>query len=340
MERILLWGSALIPSLVVLWYVYAYDQFPEPRALRVRTFFLGFCLCPLAILLSVPLHAQSLRLATGLWSTAWWSTLLLLAIPLEVCKFLLLSLYVRSKPAFNEPLDGVVYGTTASLGFAMFENLFIATLDSPSLAMPRMVLSVMGQAACGMVMGACVGRAHFTSDGAQRRKLMATGLGSAILLHVLVVTPLATRSVRACFLALPVSCLGLYWGRKLFMALRNEQTRLFHVLEHQARALATGDTGPEMAPEVEWAGVPRQPPLERTYWAWVKLGLGGLGLCFCGLLWYFTISGIHEQRPTLNADGYISWALFALVVNMPPTWVCFRVFRSGLREPLVASPVS
>ena len=36
----------------------------------------------------------------------------------------------------------------------------------------------------------------------------------------------------------------------------------------------------------------------------------------------------------------VAFSLFTLVVNMPPTWVCFRVFRSGLREPLEASPVS
>jgi hypothetical protein len=205
--------------------------------------------------------------------------------------------------------------------------------------MLRMLVSVMVAAASGMVMGACVGRAHFTSNRAQRREFLAMGLGGSVLLHALVWTLLFTKIIWSTWLALPVCVLGLLWGRKLFMALRHEQERLFHVLAHRDRLLAEGGWDTE-TPEVEWAGAPRQPLLERTTWAWVKLGLGSLGLCFCGVLWWSTGTTFHAKPAPLGVGDYVAFVLIMLFFDVLPTWLCFQLFLSGLREPRVASPIS
>ena len=40
----------------------------------------------------------------------------------ETLKFLVLYFYILKEKAFNEPIDGIVYGTVVSLGFATLEN--------------------------------------------------------------------------------------------------------------------------------------------------------------------------------------------------------------------------
>ena len=45
MSTLVLGGSAVIPSLLLLWYVYARDRNPEPRGLLLKTFLLGAAIC-------------------------------------------------------------------------------------------------------------------------------------------------------------------------------------------------------------------------------------------------------------------------------------------------------
>ena len=40
----------------------------------------------------------------------------------ELLKFIILYFVVLRRDEFNEPMDGIVYGVTVSLGFATFEN--------------------------------------------------------------------------------------------------------------------------------------------------------------------------------------------------------------------------
>ena len=61
---------------------------------------------------------------------------------------------------FNEPIDGIVYGVTASLGFATLENFYYVYLlydyfetSSMSLAIARSFTAVPGHAVYGAIMG-------------------------------------------------------------------------------------------------------------------------------------------------------------------------------------------
>jgi len=187
-----------------------------------------------------------------------------------------------------------------------------------------------------------VGRALFTENGAQRRKLLALGLGSAIFLHALTDAFLSVPDLGTASLALPVMGLVLFWGWRLVKALRDEQDQLSEVLEHREQRLATGrfSTSSEPVPDVAWTAVPPLPPRERTSWAWTKLILGGLGLGFCGLLWYTTILLAHDKLPNGTTGDAVAVGLISLFFNVLPTWLCFLLFRSGLREPFETPSVS
>ncbi|QRN96761.1 PrsW family intramembrane metalloprotease [Archangium violaceum] len=345
MRLMLLGGSTITPALVLLWYIYSRDQFPEPRALRLKTFLLGLFCCFPALVVRATVEQSFPELTTpGALSTAWWRALFSLAIPQELLKFLLLYLYARRNPAFNEPLDGVIYGATISLGFATLENMTYVGEFNMDIAVVRALLAVPVQAATGVVMGAYVGREHFTEDPFQSLSFLARGLGGAILLNALFNASLLTHQVSFASLAIAVNALGLCWAWRLFKALREEQDRLFHVLKlREERQAADDRDGPPSAPEPEiaWAAVPREPPRELSWWALTKLVLGGVGLSICGLLWLGTLQLFCEEFQRNGLGGALLSALFGvLFVDLVPTWLFWSLFRSGLRGPFVPSTVS
>jgi len=70
---------------------------------------------------------------------------------------LLATLPAYRSRAFNEPIDGVVYATTAALGFATVENIFYVMEGGWLVALLRASLSVPGHAFFGATMGFYLG---------------------------------------------------------------------------------------------------------------------------------------------------------------------------------------
>ncbi|HYO68741.1 MAG TPA: PrsW family intramembrane metalloprotease [Archangium sp.] len=351
---LVLGGSAVVPSLLLLWYVYARDRNPEPRGLLLETFLLGAAICVPVVPVAMWLESLGREWETGVWSTALVRAFLGAAIPEELFKYLVLRRYVWNKPAFDEPLDGVVYGTTASLGFATLENILYVGDGGLGVAVLRALTAVPQHAFTGVIMGAFVGRARFAQDEAQRFGLLAAGLGWAILLHGAYDTFLMTETGFA-LLALPALLTSVGWGRGLYKGLQREQvllgtslvTRRF-VLEERRQVeerlqmeepaqVAVGGLGPTtLCAQLDVAHVrlsshPRREP-QRTFFSWLKLGMGGIGLTACGLAWLF-IAAILLGEPVGSEIAVPVVILCAL-----PTVLFLLLFRSGLRGPFEAEP--
>ena len=109
--------AAVAPALLLLWLVIAADERPGPPA-RVWTAFLlgaasisllGVARAPFASILAAPenpLVAQALRSIFGV------------ALPEETVKiFVIVAVSAQRRP-FADPMDTVVYGAAAGLGFA------------------------------------------------------------------------------------------------------------------------------------------------------------------------------------------------------------------------------
>jgi RsiW-degrading membrane proteinase PrsW (M82 family) len=85
----------------------------------------------------------------------------LTAAPVEEgLKLSILYYFVYKMKDFNEPLDGIVYGVTASLGFATLENIYYVYLladhfqtTSMTLAVVRSFSAVPAHAVFGIFMG-------------------------------------------------------------------------------------------------------------------------------------------------------------------------------------------
>ena len=182
-------ASAVVPSLLLLWYFYARDVNPKPRAIVFKTFALGFLVViPVAVLeltVFADLHFVTHPLFLGLTKGFWGA-----AIPEELLKFMVVVFYCARHREFNERMDGMVYGAVASLGFATLENLLYVRAGDLAMAISRGVTAVPCHAFLGAIMGYYVGQARFDSRG--RGRLLATGLVLAILLHGLYDSPLLT----------------------------------------------------------------------------------------------------------------------------------------------------
>jgi RsiW-degrading membrane proteinase PrsW (M82 family) len=180
-------AAALIPSILLMWYFHSRDVFAEPAGVLWRVFGLGvLSIFPiLFVALPVDLVIDGIRspLIHG-----FASAFLVAAIPEELAKFLVLWLFAFRSKAFDEPMDGVIYGVTASLGFATFENILYVTDAGLGVAVLRAVTAVPSHACAGALMGYFAGRAHFEPE--DRRRFLALAIGIPVLLHGLYDFPL------------------------------------------------------------------------------------------------------------------------------------------------------
>ena len=132
------------PLVIIAFIVYS-DKFKEPLDLILKTFFLGIFLCiPAGELNYLLIQSPDQSYLAGLTE--------------ESLKFIVLYFYIRPKAAFNEPMDAIVYGTIASLGFATLENLSYvysgtSEVDSLTIAIMRAISAIPLHASCGIIMG-------------------------------------------------------------------------------------------------------------------------------------------------------------------------------------------
>lgn len=194
--------AAIAPALLVLWLVIAADERPGPPV-RVWAAFLlgaasisllGLARAPFLKLLDVadnPLAELALRATFGV------------AAPEEIVKVLVIVAVSLRRPPHSDPMDTVVYGAAAGLGFAAYENLayLVQYPDMwQSLALLRSILTVPFHGALGVIAGAYLAVARSgTALGAHRhhrdwarQRARALVLLAPIGLHALFDFPLLT----------------------------------------------------------------------------------------------------------------------------------------------------
>lgn len=177
-----------VPSLVWLGFYLKKDLHPEPKYLLIRTFLMGIVLAPLAvaaqwwfreaILYFQPDYAIQTSALFFLWAAGIE----------EIVKFSVVLFLILRNPEFDEPTDAMIYMISAALGFAAIENilvLFQAIPNGTDAAIQIWLLRFVGATLLHAVASATVGYflalAWFYSHHC--KKLIATGIGVATLLH-------------------------------------------------------------------------------------------------------------------------------------------------------------
>ena len=151
---------SLIPIVLILYYVYSRDRFPEPPRIVFLTFILGAgTVLPISIL--IPFFEGIIEnFNLSLIGEDLYSSFVRAAFLEESCKWLVLIFFCVRNKEFNEPIDAIVYGVAASLGFAAYENweyVTIALYESndmaSSVAWIRSFTAVPLHALAGVFMG-------------------------------------------------------------------------------------------------------------------------------------------------------------------------------------------
>ncbi|MBI5502545.1 MAG: PrsW family intramembrane metalloprotease [Deltaproteobacteria bacterium] len=174
--------SALVPSILLAWFFYSRDMRREPARAVWATFGLGVLSIVPTLLFALPIMAHVVPRFGHPLAVGPAEAFLAAALPEEFFKFSVLYWYARQRRWFDEPMDGVVYGAIASLGFATLENVMYCLQGNLLTAIMRAVTSVPGHAFWGAMMGYYVGVARF-SPPAARAGLLRRALGWPILLH-------------------------------------------------------------------------------------------------------------------------------------------------------------
>src|SRR5262245_32944429 len=108
---------ALVPALAVLWLYYRQDRRREPRSLILLTFCAGFCSCAVAY----PLERWGQQFFP-IGEQLFLECLLIPGLIEESVKLLVVLATVWWRADLDEPVDGLIYGTAAALGFTFGED--------------------------------------------------------------------------------------------------------------------------------------------------------------------------------------------------------------------------
>lgn len=164
-------AAAIAPALLLLWLVIAADERPGPPAMVWAAFVLGAASVSLLGLARLP-FASIANVAEPPWLALLLRSVFGIAAPEELVKIAAIAAVaaMRRKPA--DPMDTVVYGAAAGLGFAAYENLAYLMQHADiwrSLAVLRSVLTVPFHGALGVIAGAYIAIARSgTALGAHR----------------------------------------------------------------------------------------------------------------------------------------------------------------------------
>ena len=172
----------IVPSLLILLYFFLSDKFKEPKGTIALVFGLGVLIClPAGIINEFMMvnfsNTFSEKLLYSFLGPAWGE---------EILKFLILYTIVLKRNEFNEPMDGIVYGVVASLGFATYENYDYVfrlaetwNIDPAQMAIWRSYSAVPMHGLNGCIMGFYFGKYAFTAD----KKYLVLSLLIPFLLH-------------------------------------------------------------------------------------------------------------------------------------------------------------
>jgi RsiW-degrading membrane proteinase PrsW (M82 family) len=309
-------AASLAPSVLLLWYFYRRDANPEPHGALARTFAWGVAITVPAVVLELAQGALVAPLELSTVAAAVNDALLCAALVEEALKFAILYLYVQRLPAFDEPMDGIIYGVTASLGFATLENVLYVSDHGVGVAVARALTAVPGHAAWGAIMGYYIAQAKFGAAELRGRRLWLALL-VPLALHGLYDFPLMwlqRDSQASGLLWLPVAVVVGCWRWV------SARTRHLQGQQHPQTPV------PEALPAAVVVSVPSQPS---RFWAMTRAVIGGLMVSWGALCGLVVLAGVRTEPSDPQAQNLL---LGGLVVGALPLglglWLCVNAVRT------------
>ncbi|MEJ2158511.1 MAG: PrsW family glutamic-type intramembrane protease [Desulfobacteraceae bacterium] len=305
--------AALAPAALLMWFFHSRDVHPEPAGVVWMTFFLGVAaVLPISLVAGFLSSAVSRISAGNIYFSGALTAFVVAAVPEEFFKYKILTRYAMQHPEFDEPMDGIVYGVAASLGFATFENIQYVAEGGMGIALARALTAVPGHAMMGAVMGYFAGQALCRPERASRMKRMA--LWCPVMLHGLYDTPLmifdhAVKSgIRLAGSAQLITILSvvavltteMIWAMRLVMRLRSRQL-----------------------------SIPKVPMDKQWYWTWTRIIFGGVLAAGAGMAILFIITALPDKLSGIGIAPVNTKLALLTVVLLGIGGL--MLFRSGLK---------
>jgi RsiW-degrading membrane proteinase PrsW (M82 family) len=168
--------ASIAPTLALLIYFYLKDEYnPEPISMIAKSFLLGMiCIIPISFFQFV-IHLELIKFS--FLNQALFFT----SIPEETLKWILFYVLIYSNKEFDEPIDGIVYAVSISLGFATIENILYLFTYGVKFALMRALFPVLSHCIFGIIMGYFYGKAKFSQNF--KKLFFVLSLLIPILLH-------------------------------------------------------------------------------------------------------------------------------------------------------------
>ena len=145
---------AVIPGLLIIIYVYRKDTVEkEPLNLIIRIILFGALSCIAAAYLETFVSQFMPQYPQGSVEYAVTTSFAIAALCEETVKYLAMRFGSWNYSGFNYRFDGVVYGVSSAVGFAIFENVRYVAAYGLETAIVRAFTAVPLHAFCGVFMG-------------------------------------------------------------------------------------------------------------------------------------------------------------------------------------------
>jgi RsiW-degrading membrane proteinase PrsW (M82 family) len=181
-QALLLFALSVAPGIAISLFIFLRDRYNrEPRSLLVRSFLLGLVSAGIAMVLQLILLPQVQSMMGDHIGSVAVKAFFVVALTEEWSKYIMVRYYAWRKPAFDEPLDGIVYTVMVGMGFATIENVGYVMQHGIGTAFLRMFLSVPAHACFAVLMGYQLGLAKFHES--RKWVYLFRGLALAVLFH-------------------------------------------------------------------------------------------------------------------------------------------------------------
>ena len=176
--------TALIPALILGWWIYKKDSLrPEPLRMLYKAFLYGVGSTFVTLVITSFLSMAGLMIYDlGSFAGAVGTALSAAALPAEISKLLMLWLFMRKNPYYDEYLDGIVYAACVGLGFAATENVLylVQSTDWVGTGIIRGLTAVPAHFAIACAMGYFYSKRHF---GDRSKLTAACVLAVPVIIH-------------------------------------------------------------------------------------------------------------------------------------------------------------
>jgi len=196
-------APGLAPGL--LWLCYFYfrsSRQPKSFANIIRVFIWGCASCVPALTIELLTGAELTQ--DDLWRSAA-SSFLIIAPNEEFFKLVAVWIAIYRSPEFREPIDGIVYSSTAALAFASVENIVYLGHMGPGIIVSRTVYATPAHVMFASMWGYSMGLARFRRE--DELLVIAQGFLIAVGLHGLYDFLVALHPRTAMFSLIPLMIL-------------------------------------------------------------------------------------------------------------------------------------